>query len=206
MSKLNIVEGNALPLPIENLNTDQIMPKQFLHGIDKSGLDKGLLYDMRFDSKGNPRSHSILNDPRYRGASILLGGANFGCGSSREHAVWGLVQYGFAAVIAPSFAEIFYGNAMNNRLLLVPLSPAQVDELVRDANTDPHARLHIDIERQQLIVRDLVALAVAFERLFLLHVANGVRDIDAFRIVEGAGPVADRHDCTPFSLEHLRRH
>ena len=89
MSKLSIIEGNALPLPIANLNTDQIMPKQFLRGIDKSGLDKGLLYDMRFDSKGNPRSHSILNDPRYREAPILLGGANFGCGSSREHAVWG---------------------------------------------------------------------------------------------------------------------
>jgi 3-isopropylmalate/(R)-2-methylmalate dehydratase small subunit len=83
------------------------MPKQFLRGIDKSGLAKGLLYDMRFDSDGNPRSDSILNDPRYRGAPILLGGANFGCGSSREHAVWGLQQYGFAAVVAPSFAEIF---------------------------------------------------------------------------------------------------
>ena len=148
MSKLNIIEGNALPLPIENLNTDQIMPKQFLRGIDKSGLAKGLLYDMRFDSDGNPRSDSILNDPRYRGAPILLGGANFGCGSSREHAVWGLQQYGFAAVVAPSFAEIFYSNAMNNRLLLVQLTHAEVDELLRDAQTDPQTRLHIDVERQ----------------------------------------------------------
>jgi 3-isopropylmalate/(R)-2-methylmalate dehydratase small subunit len=148
MSKLNIIEGNALPLPIENLNTDQIIPKQFLRGIDKSGLAKGLLYDMRFDSDGNPRSDSILNDPRYRGAPILLGGANFGCGSSREHAVWGLQQYGFAAVVAPSFAEIFYSNAMNNRLLLVQLTHAEVDELLRDAQTDPQTRLHIDVERQ----------------------------------------------------------
>jgi 3-isopropylmalate/(R)-2-methylmalate dehydratase small subunit len=148
MSKLNIIEGNALPLPIENLNTDQIIPKQFLRGIDKSGLAKGLLYDMRFDSDGNPRSDSILNDPRYRGAPILLGGANFGCGSSREHAVWGLQQYGFAAVVAPSFAEIFYSNAVNNRLLLVELTHAEVDELLRDAQTDPQTRLHIDVERQ----------------------------------------------------------
>jgi 3-isopropylmalate/(R)-2-methylmalate dehydratase small subunit len=148
MSKLNIIEGNALPLPIENLNTDQIIPKQFLRGIDKSGLAKGLLYDMRFDSDGNPRSDSVLNDPRYRGAPILLGGANFGCGSSREHAVWGLQQYGFAAVVAPSFAEIFYSNAMNNRLLLVELTHAEVDELLRDAQTDPQTRLHIDVERQ----------------------------------------------------------
>lgn len=148
MNTLNIIEGSVLPLPIENLDTDQIMPKQFLRIIDKAGLAKGLFYDMRFDSEGNPRSDSIFNDPRYHGASILLGGANFGCGSSREHAVWGLQQYGFAAVVAPSFAEIFYGNAMNNRLLPVQLSGAEVDELLRDTETDPHTRLHIDIERQ----------------------------------------------------------
>lgn len=150
MSKLNIIEGNALPLPIANLDTDQIMPKQFLRIIDKAGLAKGLFYDMRFDSQGNPRSDSIFNDPRYRGASILLGGSNFGCGSSREHAVWGLQQYGFAAIVAPSFAEIFYGNAMNNRLLPVQLSHDEVDELLRDTETDPGTRLHIDIDRQTI--------------------------------------------------------
>ncbi len=150
MSKLNVIEGNALPLPIENLDTDQIMPKQFLRIIDKAGLAKGLFYDMRFDSHGNPRSDSIFNDPRYHGATILLGGANFGCGSSREHAVWGLQEYGFAAIVAPSFAEIFYGNAMNNRLLPVQLSRTEVDELVRDTETNPSTRLHIDIERQTI--------------------------------------------------------
>lgn len=148
MSKLTAIEGNALPLPIDNLDTDQIMPKQFLRIIDKSGLAKGVFYDMRFDSEGNPRSDSIFNDPRYHGASILLGGANFGCGSSREHAVWGLQQYGLAAIVAPSFAEIFYGNAMNNRLLPVQLLRAEVDELLRDTETDPGRRLHIDIECQ----------------------------------------------------------
>ncbi len=118
MSLLTTIEGRALPLPIENLDTDQIMPKQFLRGIDKAGLARGLLYDLRYDAQGVAREDSVLNDARYEGAAVLLGGANFGCGSSREHAVWGLLQYGFAAVIAPSFAEIFYSNAMNNRLLL----------------------------------------------------------------------------------------
>jgi 3-isopropylmalate/(R)-2-methylmalate dehydratase small subunit len=148
MSLLHTIEGNALPLPIDNLDTDQIMPKQFLRIIDKAGLADGLLYDLRFDAHGSPLRDSVFNDPRYRKASILLGGANFGCGSSREHAVWGLQQYGFAAVIAPSFAEIFYSNAMNNRLLLVQLGRAEMDKLLRDTLSDPNTRLHIDIERQ----------------------------------------------------------
>ncbi len=94
MSLLTTIEGRALPLPIENLDTDQIMPKQFLRGIDKAGLARGLLYDLRYDAQGVARQDSVLNDARYEGAAVLLGGANFGCGSSREHAVWGLLQYG----------------------------------------------------------------------------------------------------------------
>ena len=116
-NKLTTIEGTAVPLPIENLDTDQIMPKQFLRIIDKAGLSKGLLYDLRFDKHGEPLADCVLNQPAYNGARILIGGANFGCGSSREHAAWGLQQYGFDAVIAPSFAEIFYSNAMNNRFL-----------------------------------------------------------------------------------------
>ncbi|MCZ3141027.1 3-isopropylmalate dehydratase small subunit, partial [Acinetobacter baumannii] len=89
--------------------------------MDKSGLAQGLLYDLRFDAQGMPRTQFVLNRPEYAGTSMLIGGSNFGCGSSREHAVWGLQQYGIRAVIAPSFGEIFYSNAMNNRLLLVML-------------------------------------------------------------------------------------
>ena len=148
MTKLTKIEGSAVPLPIENLDTDQIMPKQFLRIIDKAGLSKGLLYDLRFDEQGAPLADCVLNQPAYIGARILIGGANFGCGSSREHAVWGLQQYGFDAVIAPSFAEIFYSNAMNNRLLLVQLDREAVDVLLRESTDDPASRILIDLEAQ----------------------------------------------------------
>ncbi|WP_347557105.1 3-isopropylmalate dehydratase small subunit [Robbsia sp. KACC 23696] len=165
MSTLDIIQGPALPLPIDNLDTDQIMPKQFLRIIDKAGLAKGLLYDLRFDEHGAARRDCVLNQPGYAGASILIGGANFGCGSSREHAVWGLQQWGFQAVIAPSFAEIFYSNAMNNRLLLVPLPRETIDALLRqvtlatqEANTPgthsgmPHSKpiITIDLTHQRV--------------------------------------------------------
>ncbi len=148
MNRLTTIEGTAAPLPIDNLDTDQIMPKQFLRIIDKAGLADGLLYDLRFDAHGAPRTHCVLNQAAYEGARILIGGANFGCGSSREHAVWGLQQYGFQAVIAPSFAEIFYSNAMNNRLLLVQLERDAIDALLHAATHEPASRMRIDLERQ----------------------------------------------------------
>ena len=148
MTRLTIIEGGAVPLPIDNLDTDQIMPKQFLRVIDKAGLADGLLYDLRFDEQGAPRAECVLNHDAYSGARILIGGANFGCGSSREHAVWGLQQYGFQAVIAPSFAEIFYSNAMNNRLLLVQLERHAIDALTRSVIEAPRTSLSIDLEQQ----------------------------------------------------------
>ncbi|MEX3958360.1 3-isopropylmalate dehydratase small subunit [Trinickia sp. EG282A] len=148
MKRLTTIEGSAVPLPIDNLDTDQIMPKQFLRIIDKAGLADGLLYDLRFDECAAPRADCVLNKSAYANARILLGGANFGCGSSREHAVWGLQQFGFDAVIAPSFAEIFYSNAMNNRLLLVQLERDAVHALVREATRTPGASLLIDLESQ----------------------------------------------------------
>jgi len=148
MTRLTTIRGSAAPLPIDNLDTDQIMPKQFLRIIDKGGLADGLLYDLRFDEQGTPRTDCVLNRSAYVNARILIGGANFGCGSSREHAVWGLQQYGFQAVIAPSFAEIFYSNAMNNRLLLVQLERDAIDALTREASETPGTLLSIDLERQ----------------------------------------------------------
>jgi 3-isopropylmalate/(R)-2-methylmalate dehydratase small subunit len=148
MTRLTTIQGSAAPLPIDNLDTDQIMPKQFLRIIDKAGLADGLLYDLRFDGRGAPRADCVLNGSAYANARILIGGANFGCGSSREHAVWGLQQYGFQAVIAPSFAEIFYSNAMNNRLLLVQLERDAIDALTHEAIETPGASISIDLERQ----------------------------------------------------------
>ena len=146
MRKQHILSGKAAALPIENLDTDQIMPKQFLHGIDKAGLAKGLLYDLRYDAQGQLRADFVLNRPERAGTEILVAGANFGCGSSREHAVWGLQQFGIQAVIAPSFGEIFYSNAMNNQLLLVMLPEADIAAMMADAERLQTAEIAIDIE------------------------------------------------------------
>jgi 3-isopropylmalate/(R)-2-methylmalate dehydratase small subunit len=145
LSERRTIEGIAAPLPISNLDTDQIMPKQFLRRIDKAGLDKGLLYDLRFDALGEPRRDFVLNRPEYAQCRILIGGENFGCGSSREHAVWGLLQYGILAIAAPSFGEIFYSNAMNNRLLLAPIPQAAVDGILSDVSNPMTNRVTIDI-------------------------------------------------------------
>lgn len=145
MTHPTIIEGRAAPLPIANLDTDQIMPKQFLRRIDKAGLAQGLLYDLRFDQHNAPRPDCVLNQPAYAGASVLIGGPNFGCGSSREHAVWGLQQFGVQVIIASSFGEIFYSNAMNNRLLLVILADADVEKMLADA-TDPRTNgIRVDL-------------------------------------------------------------
>ncbi|AOY91939.1 3-isopropylmalate dehydratase small subunit [Cupriavidus sp. USMAA2-4] len=143
---LTVIEGVAAPLPLPNLDTDQIMPKQFLRIIDKSGLDRGLFHDMRFDEHGAPRADFVLNQPRYRQASVLVAGPNFGCGSSREHAVWGLQQAGIAAVIASGFGEIFYSNAFNNRLLLVMLPQAEVEQLLQALQSAESPRVRIDLD------------------------------------------------------------
>lgn len=149
-----LIEGIAAPLPFSNLDTDQIMPKQFLRIIDKAGLDKGLLYDLRFDEHGAPRPGFVLNQDAYAGASILVAGPNFGCGSSREHAVWGLQQFGIRAVLAPSFGEIFYFNAVNNGLLVVSLPAAQIDALLaRVSNMEQSANQRLTIDVMAGVVR-----------------------------------------------------
>ena len=148
MTEPFLIAGIAALLPVNNLDTDQIMPKQFLLGIDKSGLARGLLYDLRFDADGRLREQFVLNRPEYRGAKILLGGSNFGCGSSREHAVWGLQQAGFEAVIAPSYGEIFYFNASNNRLLLVTLPQAQIEAIAAEIENGDGKQLTIDVENE----------------------------------------------------------
>ncbi|WGS48731.1 3-isopropylmalate dehydratase small subunit [Paraburkholderia sp. D15] len=197
-TRLTHIEGTAAPLPIDNLDTDQIMPKQFLRIIDKAGLSEGLLYDLRVDAHGKLRDDCVLNQPAYRGARVLLGGANFGCGSSREHAVWGLQQGGFDAVIAPSFAEIFYSNAMNNRLLLVQLERDQVDALLRDANDDPAATLRIDIEQQTVTSARGLVFTFPLGARHKQMVIEGMDTIDL--------TLASLPDIEAFEREHFARH
>jgi 3-isopropylmalate/(R)-2-methylmalate dehydratase small subunit len=144
------IEGVAAAIGIDNLDTDQIMPKQFLRTTTKEGLAQGVLYDLRFDSEGRVRPECILNQPGYARTTILLGGSNFGCGSSREHAVWGLQQLGIEAVIAPSFGEIFFGNAMNNRLPLIVLAEDALHALAADIAADPAHRASIDLAAMQV--------------------------------------------------------
>ncbi|SFN37539.1 3-isopropylmalate dehydratase, small subunit [Formivibrio citricus] len=151
MTDFSKIQGVAAPLPLNNLDTDQIMPKRFLFGIDKSGLADGTLHDMRFDADDKPIADFVLNQPAYAQANILVTGSNFGCGSSREHAVWGLQQLGFDAIISSSYGEIFYFNAGNNRLLLVILKPEEIEELTAEISDPANNQLTIDVERQVVI-------------------------------------------------------
>ncbi len=141
-----------VPLDAANVDTDAIIPKQFLQKVTRTGFGAHLFNDWRFlDEKGQqPNPDFVLNFPQYQGASILLARENFGCGSSREHAPWALTDYGFKVVIAPSFADIFYGNSFNNQLLPVKLSDAEVDELFALVKANPGIHFDVDLEAQEV--------------------------------------------------------
>jgi 3-isopropylmalate/(R)-2-methylmalate dehydratase small subunit len=144
------VAGAAAALPGANIDTDVIMPKQFLKGIDRSGLRDGTLHDLRFDQQGGLRQDFVLNRPEWRDARFLVVGPNFGCGSSREHAVWGLLQFGIRAILGTSFAGIFADNAANNGLLLVSLPASAVEALTSLANDPMRNRLTVDLPAQEI--------------------------------------------------------
>jgi 3-isopropylmalate/(R)-2-methylmalate dehydratase small subunit len=147
MQPFRVHKGLAAPLDRSNVDTDQIIPKQFLKRIERTGFGEFLFHDWRRKSTGEADPSFVLNDPRFAGASILLAGKNFGCGSSREHAVWALVDYGFRAVIAPSFADIFANNCVKNGVLTVGLTEAQVSELLSRAKSSTKYALTVDLER-----------------------------------------------------------
>jgi 3-isopropylmalate dehydratase small subunit len=150
MKPFTKVDGRAAPLPIANLDTDQLIPKQFLKTVERKGLAKGLFYDFRFDYDGKPKPDFVLNQPAYAGADILIAGDNFGCGSSREHAPWALLDFGIRAVIAPSFGDIFYNNCFENGLLPVVLPADQVHALMEEARGGNHL-FSVDLETQTVI-------------------------------------------------------
>ena len=140
--------SRVVPLPNENVDTDQIVPARFLKVTDKAGMDQYLFCDWRFDAEGNPRPDFILNQPRAKGAKILLVGANFGTGSSREHAPWALVAFGFRALVGTTFADIFRNNSLKNGLLPVSISPADHAELLSQVEKDPNLEITIDLTSQ----------------------------------------------------------
>ncbi len=152
MESLRIHTGRAVALDRPNVDTDQIIPKQFLKRIERSGYGEFLFFDWRYFNNGKPDPAFVLNDPRYQGATVLLAGRNFGCGSSREHAVWALHDYGFRVVIAPSFADIFANNCMKNGTATIVLSEEQVEELMRRSREIADYRIMLDLEKQ--VVKD----------------------------------------------------
>ena len=169
--------GLAAPLNRLNVDTDQIIPKQFLKRIERTGFGQFLFYDWRFHDNGDPNPDFVLNDPRYQEASILVAGANFGCGSSREHAPWALQQYGFKAVIAPSFADIFRNNCYKNGLLPIALPDDVTADLTEQIEAQEGYRLMIDLEAQQVVEPDGTAHPFEigdFEKYCLL---NGLDEI-----------------------------
>jgi len=147
MTPFTRLTARAAPLDQANIDTDQIIPKQFLKTVDRDGLGRGLFYDLRFDGEGRARPEFVLNQPRYAGAGILIAGDNFGCGSSREHAAWALADFGVRCVIAPSFADIFTGNCLENGLLPIALPADQVAALMDEAKGGNHV-FTVDLEAQ----------------------------------------------------------
>ncbi|WP_419881843.1 3-isopropylmalate dehydratase small subunit [Peribacillus sp. B-H-3] len=149
MNPITTYKGKAAVLDRENVDTDQIIPKQFLKRIERTGFGEYLFYNWRFDEKGRVKDDFELNHPAFKGASILLAGDNFGCGSSREHAPWSLKDYGFDIVIAPSFADIFYGNCLKNGLLPIQLGKQDVEELMRKGNQGGFD-ITVDLPKQEV--------------------------------------------------------
>jgi 3-isopropylmalate/(R)-2-methylmalate dehydratase small subunit len=177
MDKFTTLTGIAAPLPLINVDTDMIIPKQFLKTIQRSGLGKNLFDEMRYTTDGAEIADFVLNKPAYRNAQILVGGDNFGCGSSREHAPWALLDFGIRCVIAPAFADIFYNNCFKNGILPIVLPQEIVDHLMEDAQNGANATLTVDLENQTITRPD--GQTVAFEvDAFRKHcLLNGLDDI-----------------------------
>lgn len=179
-------EGIVAPLDRENVDTDLIIPKQFLKSIKRTGFGPNLFDELRYLDHGEPGMDNskrplnpdfVLNQPRYKDASILLARKNFGCGSSREHAPWALMQYGFRAIIAPSYADIFFNNSFKNGLLPIVLPEDQVANLFEALEADPGYRLKIDLERQQIMTPDNRELSFDIEPYRKHCLLNGLDDI-----------------------------
>ncbi len=150
MKAFTQLDAKIAPLQIANVDTDQIIPKQFLKTVEREGLSKGLFYDFRFDEAGKEKPDFVLNRPEYKGAGVLVAGDNFGCGSSREHAPWALLDFGISCVISTSFADIFYNNCFQNGLLPVVLKPQQVQALMDEAKGGNHL-VTVDLASQTVV-------------------------------------------------------
>jgi 3-isopropylmalate/(R)-2-methylmalate dehydratase small subunit len=171
------LDGVVTVLDLPNVDTDQIIPKQFLKRIERTGFGQFLFYDWRFVDGKRPNPDFEMNADRYRGASILVARANFGCGSSREHAPWALLDYGFRCVIAPSFADIFYNNCFKNGILPIRLSEEQVETIFQRVRATPGYRLRVDLEQKVIASNDGIRIAFDVEEFRRHCLLNGLDDI-----------------------------
>jgi 3-isopropylmalate/(R)-2-methylmalate dehydratase small subunit len=177
MEKFTVLTGVAAPLPMINVDTDMIIPKQFLKTIKRTGLGKNLFDEMRYTPDGKEAPDFVLNRPAYRSAKILVSGANFGCGSSREHAPWAIADFGIRCVIAASFADIFYNNCFKNGILPIVLPQEQVDKLLDDANRGANAIVSVDLAKQTITGPDGGCIAFEVDPFRKHCLLNGLDDI-----------------------------
>jgi len=177
MDKFTTLTGVAAPLPMINVDTDKIIPKQHLKTVERTGLGKALFEELRYFDDGRERPDFVLNQPAYRQAKILVAGENFGCGSSREHAPWALMDFGIKCVIASSFADIFYNNSFKNGMLLIKLPPQTVSQLMEDASKGANARLSVDLQEQTITRPDGEKIRFEIDPHLKDCLLNGLDDI-----------------------------
>jgi 3-isopropylmalate/(R)-2-methylmalate dehydratase small subunit len=177
MQKFDKLEGIAAPMDIINIDTDMIIPKQFLKTIKRSGLGKSLFFEMRFTNDGDEKADFVLNKPAYRHSQILVAGDNFGCGSSREHAPWALLDYGIRCVISTSFADIFYNNCFKNGILPIKVSSDERDALLADASDTENPELKIDLESQTISRPNGATISFEIDPFRKECLLNGLDDI-----------------------------
>ena len=174
MEKFTVLKGVAASLPMANIDTDMIMPKQFLKTIKRTGLGKGVFYDMRFSDHEKEKPDFLLNQKAFRHSTILLAGKNFGCGSSREHAPWGLLDFGFRCIIAPSFADIFFSNCFKNGILCISLSDKDMEQLHASADG---SEFTIDLINTKIILPDCLEKDFQIDETRRYNMLNGLDDI-----------------------------
>jgi 3-isopropylmalate/(R)-2-methylmalate dehydratase small subunit len=189
--------GRVVPLDRIDVDTDQMLPKQFILRGTREGYGRDLFYDWRYLPNGDPNPDFVLNDPRYKGATILLARANFGCGSSREHAAWAVRDYGFQVVIAPSYADIFYTNAFNNGVLLVTLPAEQVDELFRRAEEIEGYELSVDLETMSITDNRQLRYLFSLDEYRRNRMMKGLDDVGAVLEHEKEIVAFERHHDIP---------
>lgn len=177
MEKFDKLTGVAAPMPLVNIDTDMIIPKQFLKTIKRTGLGVNLFDEMRYDRDGNEISDFVLNQPQYRDATILVAGDNFGCGSSREHAPWALLDFGIRVVVSTSFADIFYNNCFKNGILPIVLPQEDVDKLMDDAERGANAKITVDLESQTITGPDGGTISFDVDPFRKHCLLNGLDDI-----------------------------